>query len=381
MRKRLWAVFALAVAGWLPPSLVADSTYISRQATLASSFDLDGEAADPDQIVTAANGVITDSTSYTITADPDTCRLVDVTVTDANSSITVGTLTIDGFDCWGYPLRATFNLAGGSGVRTGTVAAFSSATEIRASGAYFSDVTSVSNGVVTGEGGAGDTIEVGYTGNSAKGWVMYGTESRTPSGRRFVDIFNSYAVNCLVKNGAATTDVVGVSTSTTACFQNVSVGDLIQFNIAGDQIVRRVATRADADTITVERGVTLPTAGLNFFYKKRYYSQDPIDGWINVQGFKTFSVSVEVDANADTGGVVTSIECASAASGDLPTQEVVQEVDTDTIATGATGTNATSVILSELPIYTHCRAGIKFGTGDDADAANEDIDIVVGLSR
>lgn len=379
--NRLLTAALLMAMVWTPPApLSADVPPEVKFATLASSFDLDGEAADADQVVTVAT--LADSTSFTVAADPDTCRLVDATVVDADSSITVGTLTIDGFDCWGYPLRVTYNMAGGSGIRTGTVIAAGTANTIKASGAYFSDVTTVVSGALTGESGGADTLTVGYTTNSPKGWVMYGTEGRSTGGtRRFVDIFGKYDVNCLVTNGAATTDVVGVSASTTACFTNVSVGDLIIFNVGGDNVVRRVATRADADTITISTALTLPAAGLNFSYRKRYFSSDPIDGWISVQGYRAISFMVEVDANADTGGVVSSIECASAMSSDGPSREVLAEVDTDTVATGSTGFAATSIILTELPHYTHCRAGLKFGTGDDADTANEDIDVTVALTR
>ena len=92
--KRLFAVLlALSVAqlGHAQVSLA--------RATLAAIWDLDGEAADADQIVTLANGVITDAGNYTITADPDVCRLVDITVVDTDLSS--GTLTAVGTGCLG----------------------------------------------------------------------------------------------------------------------------------------------------------------------------------------------------------------------------------------------------------------------------------------
>jgi len=273
-------------------------------------------------------------------------------------------------------------MAGGSGTRTGTVVAFDSANPIKASGAYFGNITSVITGVLTGEEGAGtDLLIVGYISNSVPGYPMYGTYKSTPSGRRRVDPFDSYDVRCLVKNGAATTDVVGVSASTTACFQNVSVGDLLIFNIAGEIITRKVATRADADTITVNSGVTIPTAGVNFFYKKFFFSTDPIDGWFPVAGWDTVSVAFEVDANVSTGGVTSNVECATFLTSDPPNSEVEVTEDTANVGTGTAGEDVTSIDLRLKPHYTHCRVGIKFGTGDDGDGANEDVDIVIGLRR
>lgn len=377
--KRIIMAVLVALAGCGVAPVYAQQ--YSESAILASNFDLDGEAADDDQVVTSAN--LADSTTYTIAAQPDVCRLIDITVTDANSSTSAGTLTVSGTDCWGYPMKATFTFAaGGSGVKTLTVVDFDSVTPKRASGAYFGSITSVITGVLTGEEGAGtDLLKVGYTSNSVAGYPMYGVYKSTSSGRRRVDLLDSYKVACLVKNGAATTDVVGVSPSTTACFQNVSVGDLLYFNISGETIVRKVATRTDADTITVNSGVTIPTAGVNFAYKKFFFSTDPIDGWFPVIGWDTVSFAFEVDANVSTGGVTSNVECATFATSDPPGSEVEVAVDTANVGTGAAGEDVTTVDLRLTPHYTHCRIGAKFGTGDDGDGANEDVDIVVGFRR
>lgn len=381
MMSRFRAVFLFA-AGLLCGAVTLSAQpapYSARYAILASNFDLDGEAADTAQVV--ADTLIVDSTSYTIAADPDICRLVDVTITDTDSGISAGTLTVDGFDCWGYPLRATFAMNGGTGVRTGTVADFSAASPKKASGAYFSDVTSASNGLVTGEG-VGDNVKVGYSTNSPKGWVLYGQQTVTPLGGRWVDIFGGFGTEaCLVKNGAATTDITAVSASTTTCMQNVAVGDMLIFNVSGEMVARLVATKADSDTITVNAGVALPTAGLGFRYKKRYFSTDPQDGFIPVAGYDSVTFVVQVDANANTGGVITSIECATLTVDGLGVLDVIFEEDTATVASAATGTDITNIDLRLKPQYTHCRAGIKFGTGDDADSAPENIDIVIGLRR
>lgn len=376
MRK---LILALALFAALPALAHAQTTVTNDFAILASNFDLDGEAADDDQVVVSVQ--LADATSYTILAQPDACRLLDLTITDADSSVTAGLVTITGTDCWDYPMKATFTFtAGGTGVKTWVLTAFDSANPIRASGAYFKTVTAVSNGALTGEA-AGDLIKVGYTSNSAPGYPMYGAYVSSPSGRRRVDPFRSYPVTVLVKNGAATTDIVGVTTATTAAFENVSVGDMLIFNVSGDIIIRKVITKADADTITVNSGVTLPTAGVNFEYKRFFYFGDPIDGWIPIGAADVVSFAVEVDANADTGGVVSNIECATFLTSDPPGSEVEVSIDTVTVASGGTGEDVTTIDLRLTPHYTHCRAGVKFATGDDADGANEDIDIVIGIRR
>lgn len=376
--RKLFALVAAAVLA-LPAAMWAQTPAAIKTYTLASSFDLDGEAADADKIVTIV--ALTDSATYTIAAQPDVCRLIDITVTDTDLSITDGILTVIGTDCWGYPLAATFTFAGGGdGIKSLTAASVSFASPHKASGAYFRSITSVMTNELTGEDGA-DAVTVGYTDNSLKGWPMYGVEGRTPSGRRFVDPAKSISVSVLVKNGASNRDITAVSASTTAPFENLAYNDLIIFNVSGDMKVRKVTEVVDADNITVDQGIDLPTAGLNFSYQRFFFSTDPIDGWIHVQGYRSAAFATEVDSNADTGGVVTSVECASARSADLPNDEIVVELDTDTVTSGLNGVAVTSIDLSELPMYTHCRAGIKFGTGDDGDTADEDIDMSVALLK
>jgi hypothetical protein len=307
---------------------------------------------------------------------------VDITVTDADASITAGVLTIVGTDCWGAPLTTSFTFAaGGSGVKTLALGTNPDGTAAKASAAYYKTITSVISGALTGEGGAGDTLTVGYTSNSVAGFPMYGRYTSTPSGRRWVDIFGKYDVPCLVTSGATSVDVKGVSVSTTACFQNVSAGDLLIFNVAGEIIQRKVVTRTDADNVVLNAGIVIPAAGVNFSYRKFFFSTDPIDGWIPVSGYDTVVFAFEVDANVATGGVTSNIECATFIISDPPGSEVEVAVDTANVASGATGEDVTTIDLRLTPHYTHCRAGIRLGTGDDGDGALEDFDLVGGLRK
>lgn len=369
---------ATALLALLPTLGVAQQPYQARTAILASSFDLDGEGVDADQVVAVAT--FADSTTFTIAAQPDVCRLIDATVVDANASISAGTLTIVGTDCWGAPLTVTYAAAGGSGVRTGTVTATGSASPIKASGAYFATITSVISGVLTGEGGAGDTLTVGVAAQ-ARSWPMYGRAVTTPGGKRWVDVFANYDVPQLITNGAATTDIVAVSASTTAPFESVAVGDLLILNVAGEMYVRRVASRADADTITVSAGVTIPAAGVNFSYKKRWYFADPQDGWIPVRPYDVIDFMTQVDSNTDTGGVVANVECAQFGVENLGVPDTLVEVNSATVATTTSGTSTTTIDLRLLPHITHCRAGLMFGTTDDDDTGIEDIDMVFGVRQ
>jgi hypothetical protein len=56
------------------------------------------------------------------------------------------------------------------------------------------------------------------------------------------------------------------------------------------------------------------------------------------------------------------------------------QIDTDNVASAATGTNTSSVDLRLAP-FTHCRVGAKIVTTDDTDTADEDINIFALIYR
>lgn len=351
----------------------------TRTALLAYSWNMNGEAADDDQVLAATQ--LADSTDYTasIAAQPDSCRLIDATLTDANSSITAGVLTIAGTDCLGYPRTCTldFSVAAnqGSGVKTLAVSVGPTGTSC-----YLKTVTSIANNALTGEGGAADTIKIGYTSNSADAWVMYGIPGATdPLGRHAVDPWNSFEVPLnITTSGASTTAVTSVSAN--AAFTSVAAGDLILVKIGSIEYPRKVVTRADANNIVVNQALNIPAAGVPFRYKKFYYSTDPYDDlWIPVQSVDGATFSVNVAANADTGGVVQTLYCTVKGPGWPTTNN--STLYTDTTASGSTGKYVYNLNF-QASHFTHCRMGFRFGTNDDADAgAVEDITESVVLWR
>lgn len=365
---------ALVIAALLPALGHAQQDQ-RRTATLAWAWDLDGEAADPDQVLTAANGVLTDSTDYfaLITAQPDTCRLIDITVTDGDSSLSAGALTVAGLGCLGEAKSCSFTFAGGgSGVKTLTCT--------DGMGAYMASITALSTGVLTGEGGA-DTATVGYTSNSVNGWPMYGrVTGPDANGLLSVDPFGFYAVNLPITTTAALSTTV-TSVSSNGAFNSVSVGDLLLIPLGGQVYERKVTAKASANSITVNKAITIPTAGVTFNLKRFFFSTNPNDLMlIPIGTYSTLLVNWSVDANANTGGVVTLLECTDSRSPDFPSTPWVQ-INTTTVATGGTQAATTeSIDLTLLP-YTYCRMGFRFGTGDTADVADEDINASIVLTR
>ena len=365
--KRLFAVLvALSVAqlGHAQVSLA--------RATLATAWDLDGEETDDNQIVTVI--ALTDAATFTIAADPDVCRLVDITVTDANSSISAGVLTVAGLGCLNETRSCSFTFAaGGSGVKTLTCT--------DGQGAYFSDVTSASTGTLTGEG-AGDEVIIGYTSNSVNGWGMYGKINPPgPNGERSVDPFGYFDVQWPITTSAvSSTTVTGVNGAHDA-FAAVSVGDLLVIQTGGTSYERKVTAKASADSITVHSAVTIPAAGVPFRYRKFYFSTNPVHVLaVPTSGYRSALFTWSVDANASTGGVVTLFECTQERA-EFPTADRWVDLSTATTATGTSTADTSESVNLELLPYTYCRFGFRFGTGDDNDAAPDDVNLSVTLMR
>lgn len=331
----------------------------SRTVTLAAIYDLDGAQADDGIIVAPAD--VVDSTSYTIAAQPDVPRpLVGKTAVGANSCIAdlVGTLA-DGT------------------VVTSTLTWTGIAATITPSPDYnFATVTSFTTRVCTGEA-AGETIQLGTTSVIPPLYfITWGYEDRMHDGTSVKGIFQWKEVSILVTNGAATTDVTAV-TASSAPFDDVSAGDLILFNVEGQIYERKVATRADSDTITINSGVTLPTAGKTFKYKNAYAGPDTEDGWFPVADLAGGSLFVTVLTEQITtdSGFVPTIQCRIQGPGSAAITEV----------TGADVTAASGVALTAVDfrtkVYDQCRVGLDMKTYDDAsDTVIEKITVQVGFN-
>lgn len=350
----------------------------SLHATMSYAYDLDGEAADADQIITTANGDLLDSKTFTLTADPDACRLVDMTVTDANSSIIVGIVTVVGTGCLDEARTCTFDFSvvatRGSGVKTFTCT--------DGQGAYFKTVTSVTTNALTGEGGAGvDFMSLGYTANSVNGWTMYGTKVIGPNNEYEINPFGYLEIpKKITTAGVYTTTVDGLLAADDA-FALVAVGDLLVITVNGVPYERKVTARASADQITVNKSINIPAAGVTFRVKKLWFSTNPSQLLaIPVHGQRSLLVNWSVDANANTGGTITLFECTDGRQPDWPNTPWVQ-ISTTTVNSGSTQVpTAEAVDLLAKP-YDYCRFGLRFGTGDDTDVAAEDINVSVTLLK
>ncbi len=198
-KATLWTTALLLLLGALP--VAAQETTV-QSFKLAVAWEMDGEGADVDQVI-AATAIVDDGTSvadadWTILANPDVCRLVDLTIVDTN--LNSGTITVTGADCWGDALVATFAFTGGSdtGVQTLSV---DNAT-YAPSGAYFATVTLVTTGTMVGE--SDETFALGYSTGSPSQFAILGKRMNlTAAPYRYVDPGGFIIPTAgLVKNGS-----------------------------------------------------------------------------------------------------------------------------------------------------------------------------------
>jgi hypothetical protein len=361
MKKILSMLFALV--GLLAAGPVHAQVYGEQSYPLSVSWDVDGEAADADQVETVAD--LSDTTNYLpVVAQPDVCRLIDMTLIDADNSITAGTFTIVGTDCWGDALTAVYTFDGsGAGIKTFVV------TSGSASAAYFKTITAENTSALTGEDGVpggDDVFTLGYASNNSQiGYSLYGTRVDEPyAPYRHVNLSGRVANSTRV---IATGTALAAATAGTNPFNLVAVGDLIGINPPNQTLPlqwRKVVQRTDADNVVLDFAISTSATGQGFYVKKWFLSTDPQDGWFSVFGYGAMTVHwSEVTTGANTGGLVSNFECGVRTT----TMQPMHVEDTDTIASGSTGAIESALPLRNQP-HEWCRFGLRFGTGDDADA-------------
>jgi hypothetical protein len=385
MRRILFTLALLLTVGSAHAQVTIQQPLKIKRYTLASNFNLNGVAASAGAIVATTN--LVDSTSYTVAASPDVCRLVDLTMTDANSSITAGIVTVVGTDCLGYARTCTFDFGvvatRGSGVKTLSVT-----NGVPGSGCYLSTVATVSNGALTGEDAGTDKIAAGYSTAPSNGWQVFGTLMRVGNiGEHGVDVTKGTLVGAVVTtSGSLSTTLTSVGSN--GSFTNVAVGDLLQIPLYGTTYERRVTARGSSNSITLNAAINIPAAGVVFEYKKAYFSTDPSDNmWVPVDGARSVAFEWAVNANADTGGVIALLECLPANTPTFPASDWVT-IATTTTASGSAqvptvGPSSTQPYVVDLTLapFAYCRFGLKFGTNDDGDGAPEDINVAALLNK
>lgn len=342
MQTVLWTLAMMSGAGWAQDA---------SRVTVATLFDLDGGAADPEAVL--GDTALVDNTSFSGLTDPDVCRPLDLTLTDVDGSVTAGTLTVTGTDCLGDVVVASYTFDGsGTGVKA------LSRVSGQASGPYFRTVTSIETDTLTGEGRA-DTVSVGFDADCPTQYLLFGVRQADRMKRRWID---PYVANTqtspVTTSGALTAELTSYKGG---AFDNVDVGDLLLFTLDGVDYERLVVAKADDDSVTLDRPVAIEGRGISFRWQKPFVSSDPGDGlWFDVTRYASVAFLFDQDAESSTGDLITVVECRAG----RPT------IATDTQTLDGDTTGVSTVDLLRTP-YDECRVGLRFGTGDDADTVPE----------
>lgn len=342
----LAALLALAVP------LSGQTVGLRRVVTLAADYDLDGAAADNDVIVAAVD-IEDDKDDYTIAAQPDTPRPLEIVIVDADDSTTC-TATVTG------------TLADGTVVSASVEFDDDDAAWALSPNYNFATVTSLATGTCTGEA-AGDTIQLGTTSTIPTVYFLpWGSESLTSQGVRRKDPFAWKTERREVETSGSSTTVTSVTASSGA-LENVDVGDIVRFVVTGSGEVyeRVVVTNADDDTITIDEALDLSADGYAYSYRTLLRSPEDDDGVIPVAGFDSAAfVFLLHQAGND---IDTRVQCrvGGAGSGWVTVSDEAQSASATLV------TEVVTVDLSATP-YDECRAGLQFATSDaDGDAAAE----------
>lgn len=321
--------------------------------------DLDGAAAADTAIFADTN--IADGASYTITNQPDACRALVATITDADTSIAAADATLTGTDGNGAVQTAAIALNGGSGTRA-------------ISGVWCS-VISVTNGTLTGETAGTDKIRLGTTGAAPFQYNVqagppppgFPVTTTNPDGNP-ADAFAPDSVEAtytppsgsLIKTTAWGTAITSFVASSGA-LTSVANGDQIIVNDSSDRpFVFGIIAKADANNVTADRSISLEkTNGHGYRYRKLVERSGVYGGWFKVGGWRSMTIYIDVVQMTGTGGIDYTIECAPAYA---PVSAGYAVVGTTNIA------GASRVAGIPTSPWDVCRVGLKWATNDDADA-------------
>ena len=368
MRRTIAVLALLMVAGLTSgqePSTTAEGP---RSLVLASNFDLDGGAVD-DDFVMLASVIVSEKADYSVSGGIlDVCREVRITVADTDIGVGEGALTVNGTDCLGTAKSCSWS-AWTAGDDDGVKAL----TCTDGQTAYFKTITSATAGEFTAAADD-ETFAVGYTTAPGEGWPMYGVKYRLSNGVQGVDplAFTPGAANISTSGNSTTV-------SGTGAFTDLLAGDMIWVMVDGRWLTRRITVRTSANAVVVNRAISIPTAR-SFKWQKFYFSTNAADQlWIRPGPYSGAMWTINVDANANTGGVVHNLRCVNAPGYDAVAPVVSVSNGDITTASAAAATAYTYALDRPLAAFGYCKLGIKFGTVDDADAAAEDISATVSL--
>jgi len=178
-------------------------------------------------------------------------------------------------------------------------------------------------------------------------------------------------------------------TALSAPFTDVSVGDVLYFDIFGTLYPRAVVTKADNDTVTVDQPIDLSAgAGYQFLYREPVCGTTDSFGWVNVGGYPVVNLTVDYKAG-DLGTLDVVFECRDSSTDGNIVQVYPGATsscgfgalsgDVCQFSTPGTLPVSTLSFTVENNVFAACRVGLKWGTSDGA--ARESVNAFVSMWR
>jgi hypothetical protein len=312
---------------------LALASFQTTSIPLVANYDLDGEAADDNQIVTVVNLA---NEVLTIAAQPDVCRRITMTLVDTGASIVAGTTTVVGTDCNGDAQTEILDGSGGAGVVTGT--------------SYFESVTSITNASYSVLDGGGDET------------IIVGVAALDDSSYYFCKMGTLVVDADLIETSGSSTTTTGV-VGADDVFDSYSVGDFI--GVAGTHpdtgvggiIWRHITVKTDADTITVNDEWDL-SAQVAHYYRPRNCGAGSRDGWISVKDSDQLTYELDIQQMGGSGGITYVVQCKPTDVPGINPTVVIGETNVS-----AAGTPSASIVTAP---WGACRLGFRWETNDDA---------------
>lgn len=230
---------------------------------------------------------------------------------------------------------------------------------------------------------------------------------------RVSNVLETIKSNVRITTSGAESTTVTAAVASSAPFAAVQAGDFIRFRTGdpggligkseADQLHDgqvpwlKVVTRTNANSITVNQAVFIPTTGVPFEWRRVLTSSQIGYGWVPTRSFDVAKFSVKIDQQNTTTGISVQVQCRD----DLPGLDTLSEhivypypgatcnfgtLDTsECVFTGAGALNNLVVTIDNAGAWQECRVGLKLDSTDDGNDLTTNLELIrvdfVGYSK
>lgn len=207
-------------------------------------------------------------------------------------------------------------------------------------------------------------------GSFANLFVRYDVDSTTTTYCRYLGSNADPRQGAYFGTGTITTS--GSSTTVTTvgssgAFSVLTAGDAISVYVsATSTLIRNVVSKSDSDTIVVDTAVDL-SAGYRWNYMVSSCGTADTDGWVSMDGFKSFTMTASYDQGDLGTGVDVVFECRGPHPFGAPVQ-VYPSSGATSLTTANAGTKSARQSVVAYEPWSECRIGVARSGADTSEA-------------